>query len=87
MEEKAYFCPHCKANRTRFKVIRRESQRIQKDAFNGEIISMNQEEPYVTDQGELEVECLSCDFTGYEMMFVKAAEREPRIKTEVQGRT
>ncbi len=86
MEEKPYFCPRCRSNRTKFRVINRVSNQIQKDAFDGSVVSMDQEEPYISDQGEKEVECLVCHYVAYEMMFIKSAEREPRFRTEVRGR-
>lgn len=81
MQEKPYFCPQCRGNRTKFRVIQRISQEIKKDAFDGDVVSMGQEEPYETVQGDTEVECLVCHYVGYETMFVKAAEREPRHRT------
>jgi len=81
-----YFCPHCKSNRIKFHVINRVSYQIKKDAFDGEVVFMGEPEPFETIQGDTEVECMNCNFRGYEMMFVKAAEREPRIRTEVRGR-
>lgn len=86
MQESPYYCPRCKSNRVKFKIINRVSKDVQKDAFNGEILSMGTEEPFETIQGDTEVECGVCNFRGYEMMFIKAAEREPRFKTEVRGR-
>lgn len=86
MQEVPYFCPKCRANRIKFKIIQRVSQPVVKDAFDGDIVSMGQEEPDITIQGDTEVECMNCHFRGYEMMFIKAAEREPRHRTEVKGR-
>lgn len=86
MDEKPYLCPHCRANRVNFRRIRRVANIVNKDAFDGSIVDSGMEEPYLTQQGEHEVECLSCHFIGYEAMFIKAAEREPRVKTIVQGR-
>lgn len=86
MEEKPYFCPKCRANRTKFRIIRRVVHQVKKDAFDGNIVTMGPEELFVTLQGEREVECQVCSFIGYEMMFIKAAEHEPRYKSEVRGR-
>ncbi|OEG00007.1 hypothetical protein BHF71_06970 [Vulcanibacillus modesticaldus] len=83
MEVKPYFCPNCRGNRTKFRIIQRKAKDVQKDAFNGEIVSMGTEIPFVSEQGDTEVECLVCHYVGYEMMFIKAAEREPRVRTEV----
>ncbi len=86
MDAKAYLCPNCNANRTKFRLIRRSVQQIQKDAFNGVVVEQGLEEPYISEQGEKEVECLACHYVGYEMMFIKAAERDPRERTVVEGR-
>ena len=80
MQDKPYFCPNCRANRVRFKTIRREAQVIQKDAFDGNILSQGDPETFSTIQGDTEVQCLSCNFVGYENMFIKMAEREPRYR-------
>ncbi len=86
MQYKPYFCPHCRSNRTKFRLIHKNAFEVQKNAFDGSIISQGIEEPYVSISGEYEVECLVCHFVGYESMFIKAAEKEPRFPTEVQGR-
>lgn len=86
MQEAPYFCPKCHSNRIKFRIIHRTAQDVQKDAFNGEIVSMGDEVTYSTTQGDTEVECLVCNFRGYEMMFIKAAEHDPRQKTDVRGR-
>lgn len=86
MQDAPYYCPRCRSNRVKFRIINRVAKEVQKDAFNGEILSMGIEEPFETIQGDTEVECSVCNFRGYEMMFIKAAEREPRFRTEVRGR-
>jgi len=86
VQEKPYFCPKCRSNRVKFKLINRLSQDVRKDAFDGDVVSMSEEQPFITIQGDTEVQCLNCNFTAYEMMFIKAAEREPRFRTETMGR-
>jgi len=78
MQEKPYFCPNCRGNRTKFRLITRNAQHIQKDAFDGSVKEMGNLDSFITEQGDTEVECLACNYIGYEMMFIKAAEREPR---------
>ena len=86
MQEKPYFCPNCRSNRVNFKVIHRRAQDVKKDAFEGNVLNMSEEQPYVDLQGDTEVQCQSCHYTAYENMFIKAAEREPRHRQEVRGR-
>lgn len=79
MQEKPYFCPNCRSNRTKFQVVSSYSRQFNKDAVTGEIkdlqeaVEVMEREPMIT--------CLVCQFTGNEMRYIKQAEREPRIAT------
>lgn len=76
MQNKPYFCPNCRSNRVKFNVITSSSQRVQKDAVTGDVMSM--EDPHAVEGSEAMIQCLVCSFTGNEMRFIKQAEREPR---------
>lgn len=79
MEEKAYFCPNCRSNRTKFRVFTTTSQTFMKEPVTGEVYSMA--EPILVEDAEPTIGCLVCGFAGNEMRFVKQAEREPRMAT------
>lgn len=76
MKEVPYFCPNCRSNRVKFRLISSAAQRILKDAITGSILEMD--EPQSIAEAEPNVQCLVCNFVGNEMRFVKQAEREPR---------
>ncbi|PYI50354.1 hypothetical protein [Paenibacillus flagellatus] len=79
MQEKPYFCPNCRSNRTKFRVLFTTSQSFVKEPVTGSIHDMN--EPVMIEESEPTIGCLVCGFTGNEMRFVKQAEREPRPMT------
>jgi hypothetical protein len=76
MQEKPYFCPNCRSNRYKFKVILSSYQQFTKDPVTGAIDNM--QEPVLVEEAEPTISCGVCGFTGNEMRFVKQAEREPR---------
>lgn len=78
-----YFCPHCRGNRTRFALIQRISQEVEKDPRTGAIREAAEEWVLESrgDQPYVEVRCLSCGFEGYEGLFIQAAARD-REKTK-----
>lgn len=84
MEDKPYFCPNCHSNRVKFSVITAASQRFMKDAITGAITEMADIEPVI--DGEPNIQCMVCYFTGNEQRFIKQAEREPRVMTPTQPR-
>ena len=79
MQEKPYFCPNCRSNRTKFRVIYTTAQSFMKEAVTGEIRSMS--DAVQIEEAEPTIGCLVCGFTGNEMRFIKQAEREPRVMT------
>lgn len=84
MQDKPYFCPNCRSNRVKFSVINSYSQRFVKDAITGTVNEMS--EPTALEQGEPNIQCLVCNFTGNELRFIKQAEREPRAMTQTTPR-
>ncbi len=80
MQDKPYYCPNCRANRTKFSVISSTSQRIFKDAITGTITEMDEAMPI--EMSEPDIQCMVCSFVGNEMRFIKAAEREPRTAAQ-----
>jgi hypothetical protein len=78
MQEKPYFCPNCRSNRTKFKVLFTTSQSFMKDPLTGTIRDMS--EPALVNEPEPTIGCLVCN----ELRFVKQAEREPRPMTPTQ---
>jgi hypothetical protein len=76
MEQKPYYCPNCRSNRTKFKLIESYAQQFMKDAVTGEVKDL--QDPVKIEESEATVSCLVCGFTGNEMRFVKQAERDPR---------
>lgn len=84
MQDKPYFCPNCRSNRVKFSIINSYSQRFMKDALTGVVSEMS--EPAPLDQGEPNIQCLVCNFTGNELRFIKQAEREPRTMTPTTPR-
>lgn len=81
MQEKPYFCPNCRSNRTKFRVLFTTSQSFMKEAVTGDISGMS--EPVMVEEEEPTIGCLVCGFVGNEQRFVKQAEREPRAMTPV----
>ncbi len=71
-----YFCPDCKGNRTRFALIYKLAQEIRKDPKTGEILYRADEWEALSDgngRPHVDVKCLSCGYTAYENVFIKAA--------------
>jgi protein-arginine kinase activator protein McsA len=83
MQSKPYYCPNCRSNRTKFKLISSYSQQFMKDAVTGEVQDL--QEPMKMDEMEATVACLVCGFTSNEMRFVKQAERDPRTASISQA--
>lgn len=81
MQTKPYFCPNCRSNRVKFSVFSSARQSFFKDAVTGEITE--QYEPVQVDPSEPDIQCNVCGFVGNEMRFIKQAEREPRVMTEM----
>ncbi|OGX68147.1 MAG: hypothetical protein A2189_04830 [Paenibacillus sp. RIFOXYA1_FULL_44_5] len=79
MQEQPYFCPNCRSNRTKFKVISQSSQAFFKDAVTGAVLEMHDAEAVV--EPEPTIQCMVCGVAGNEMRFIKQAEREPRVMT------
>ncbi|MEF3304800.1 hypothetical protein [Paenibacillus sp. GYB003] len=79
MQDKPYFCPNCRSNRTKFRVLSTASQSFMKEAVSGAVTEMS--EPVMVDEAEPTIGCQVCGFIGNEMRFVKQAEREPRVMT------
>ncbi|MEI7027348.1 hypothetical protein [Paenibacillus sp. y28] len=82
METKPYYCPNCRSNRTKFRVVASYAQPFMKDAITGQITQMADAE--FIDPGEAQISCQVCGFTGNELRFIKQAEREPRTPVNVQ---
>ncbi|RKN86535.1 hypothetical protein [Paenibacillus ginsengarvi] len=77
MQDKPYFCPNCRSNRTKFRIMSTSSQSFMKEAVSGTITQMSES---VTEEiPEPMIGCLVCGFIGNEMRYVKQAEREPRV--------
>jgi rubredoxin len=76
VETKAYYCPNCRSNRTKFSFITSQSHSVMKNAITGEIETTD--EPTEIPLAEPQVRCRVCDFVGNELRFIKQAEREPR---------
>jgi hypothetical protein len=76
MNQEPYFCPNCRSNRVKFSLITMHSQPFLKDALNGSVIDIANEE--VMPANEPEIQCRVCSFIGNEMRFLKQATREPR---------
>lgn len=83
MENKPYFCPNCRSNRTKFKLISSVSQSFMKDAVTGEVQQLQDPEPVA--QAEPTISCLVCGFAGNEQRYVKQAEREPRTAVPTEA--
>lgn len=81
MEQKPYFCPNCRSNRVKFSVISSYSQRFLKDALTGSVQEVS--DPQQLEESEPTIQCQVCSFTGNEMRFIKQAEREPRMATQI----
>ncbi|MDF2722836.1 MAG: hypothetical protein K0Q59_2511 [Paenibacillus sp.] len=79
MQDKPYYCPNCRSNRTKFRILSTTYQSFMKEAMTGAVYDMA--EPIIVDEIEPTIGCLVCGFTGNEMRFVKQAEREPRVMT------
>ena len=79
MQEKPYFCPNCRSNRTKFRVLSTTFQSFLKEAITG--VVHNVTDPVTVEEAEPTIGCLVCGFTGNEMRFIKQAEREPRVET------
>jgi hypothetical protein len=77
MQETPYYCPNCRSNRIKFKVITSYSQSFLKDALTGSIKEFKEPEPIA--EPEPTIQCLVCNFIGNELRFIKQAEREPRV--------
>ncbi|WP_438432426.1 hypothetical protein [Gorillibacterium sp. sgz500922] len=83
MEDKPYFCPNCRSNRFKFSRITTFSMPFRKDAISGELLE--KDDPILVPDEEDMIQCQVCRFTGNEMRFIKAAEREPRTQTSVNS--
>ncbi|NLN17563.1 MAG: DNA alkylation repair protein [Firmicutes bacterium] len=70
-----YLCPICRSNRTSFEIIFKLSREIRKDPETGEELFQADSMSVMlrNDRPELEVKCLTCGYTGYEGLFIKAA--------------
>jgi len=82
VQEKPYFCPNCRSNRTKFRLLTTMSQHFRKDPITGAVTEMR--EPVPVEQNEPTVGCEVCGFVGNELRFVKQAEREPRLATPTE---
>jgi hypothetical protein len=76
MNNEPYYCPNCRSNRVKFSLITMHSQKFMKDAINGSITEIADEE--IMPSNEPDIQCRVCSFTGNEMRFIKQAGREPR---------
>lgn len=85
MQDKPYYCPNCRSNRYKFKVITSAYQPFTKDAVSGAIDNM--QEPVQIETDEPTISCGVCGFTGNENRFIKQAEREPRVPTPTTSYT
>lgn len=81
MQQKPYFCPQCRSNRTKFRMLTTTYQSFVKDAVTGSTENMTG--PITVQESEPTIGCLVCGFTSNEMRFVRQAEREPRLETVV----
>jgi hypothetical protein len=77
MNEQPYFCPNCRSNRVKFNLITTHSQAFMKDARNGIITEMANDE--FLPNMDPEIQCRVCSFVGNELRFIKLAESEPRM--------
>ncbi|SEB46491.1 hypothetical protein [Paenibacillus sp. GP183] len=76
MQEIPYFCPDCRSNRVKFRIITSYSQSIMKDALSGSVTEYK--DPSLIVEPEPMIQCQVCSFIGNEMRFIKQAQREPR---------
>ena len=81
MQQKPYFCPNCRSNRTKFRVLFTASQSFLKEPLTGEVHDLS--EPVMNEEAEPTIGCQVCGFIGNELRFVKQAEREPRPMSPV----
>lgn len=75
-----YLCPVCRDNRTHFELIYKLAQEVRKDEDSGEIVFADDEWRAVLrgEALELDVKCLTCDYTGDERRFIETARRDAR---------
>lgn len=72
-----YFCPNCRSNRVKFSLVTTHTQAFMKDAHNGAITDMAEDQ--FTPSADPDIQCRVCSFIGNALRFVKQAEREPRV--------
>lgn len=82
MEVKPYYCPNCRSNRAKFSLIEQTRRQMLKDAMTGDIIEID--EPVTIEEPEPTIECKVCGFQGNELRFIRQAERDPRLPSQVE---
>mgnify|MGYP001048270095 CR=1 FL=1 len=75
---KRYLCPVCRGNRSRFEIVYKLVQEVQKDELTGEVLFRSDElvTRLVGGRPDVDVRCARCGYTGSEASFARAAERE-----------
>jgi rubredoxin len=76
MNPEPYFCPNCRSNRVKFSLITMHSQSFMKDAINGSIMDIADDQ--VVPAIEPDIQCRVCSFIGNEQRFLNQAARVPR---------
>jgi hypothetical protein len=77
MNNEPYFCPNCRSNRVKFSLITTHTQAFMKNAHDGSITEMADDQ--FLPSLEPEIQCRVCSFVGNELRFIKQAEKEPRM--------
>jgi rubredoxin len=75
---RAYTCPVCKTNASRFCIVYKIAQEIHQDPDNGQIVYRSDDLETLTKsdgQPDLEVRCQQCGYVGQEAVFIRQAER------------
>lgn len=75
---RAYACPVCRTNVSRFCIVYKIAQEIRQDTDNGQITYLADDlEILTTSDGrpDLEVKCQQCGYVGQEAVFIRQSER------------
>jgi hypothetical protein len=75
---KPYLCPICRQNKTSFELLFKLTREIRKDPKTGAVLYQASELACVMRNGqpEIDIRCLHCGYTGYERLFIKAAQQD-----------